>query len=1117
MKIYTAEGVEIVDCLVSDSSYRYRKIMSDNSLTVNIDVPEYFSPQVGMYCEFQGSNYYLLNNKSITKNGNRNFSYTLVFRGIEYTAQKYKIKAVDGRVKFPMTGKLSDFANLIVYNLNIRDSGWSVGSVIETTEKTVAFNLVYILDAVKLIADNFKTEFEFVGKTLNFGRIEYYKADPLALSIRDGLKFGVKLESDKRPIEVLYIQGTERNIDFSTYGSKELLLPRSQILTYEGRQYISSADGRSIRRFNKAIVTGQEDSIDLSEIYPAREGTINTVIAVDAGEHKYDFTDFTIPEDLDYNNYMIAGETMTVIFQTGMLAGREFEISKYTHADRRFEIVPATQDGIDMPGGYYLPASTDKYKIFGIQLPPAYICNNSTQTGASWDMFREAAKYFYEHEDDIYTLVCPVDSKWTAEKWLEIGGKFKPGTYIHLFDTDIAGSTGLDIRIIGMKDNINNPKKIDLDLSNGIVGISTGDMIKQPDPTPVVIEDKYQEGQRFTKRRFSDAQRTIQLLQDAISGFSDPINPISIMTMAILVGSESLQFRFVNSKTTPSVTSPSFVFDGATKTFAAPSGIIQHMSLGINSIKKTHSADEYKYWDIASYLSPALMDEKKAYYLYARCNKANSTAVYLLSESAMPFDSDANYYYLLVGTLGDGQNRSFVPLYGFTEILPGRITTDKIVSPTGKTYFDLSAGDGDGEIGGKITFRDTGGNKKNLEQFAQGLEALQGSTTIQGGLILTNVLALRGIDNVIRAGMSGLSNDNVFLFADTVNAYQKALAGTAQFLLRKDGTARLSIMRINSNTIGMYNGDKEVVQFRTTPIPSLSDLVSSLDFTVNYTGGSYSGFGEVESNFGMSSVIEVTSLDSFSLAVTGTLGASVNNSPNTPLPLSTAQINLKLYKLVSGVYLFDRVIDTAGVSYEGIGVESQTKYVDALLQLGSGSYKIQAEYYCFCKETDNAQVYATGISARARGAAANECMIFGTNGFVRIKDGYNYDYFSDAVCKFSRGEDKHILVDGNKAQIKGAFDAPGLLAAGSVTSGGNLSNGFGKASDASRSSTGLFTVTHSIGHSLYSVNLTLFNSGAQVTAVVTSKNNTSFNVRIVNPSNNGLTDSAFDFSVYGSN
>ncbi len=66
----------------------------------------------------------------------------------------------------------------------------------------------------------------------------------------------------------------------------------------------------------------------------------------------------------------------------------------------------------------------------------------------------------------------------------------------------------------------------------------------------------------------------------------------------------------------------------------------------------------------------------------------------------------AGYYHFLVGVLNSEYegNRSFVELYGFTEILPGRITTEQIISPDGETYFNLVKG----EIGGNIQIKSHG-------------------------------------------------------------------------------------------------------------------------------------------------------------------------------------------------------------------------------------------------------------------------------------------------------------------------------------------------------------------------------------------------------------------------
>lgn len=156
--------------------------------------------------------------------------------------------------------------------------------------------------------------------------------------------------------------------------------------------------GLSIRRYDKQLSSLAEDSLDCSEIYPKRVGTVSSVAVVDAGNNFYDIIDTGIPSTLNYEECLIEGETMTIIFQSGMLAGREFEV-KYYHeavknkAARRFEIVPAELDGQTMPNATFAPKAGDKYAVFKCMLPDSYIRDDETKTGASWDMFRAAVKY----------------------------------------------------------------------------------------------------------------------------------------------------------------------------------------------------------------------------------------------------------------------------------------------------------------------------------------------------------------------------------------------------------------------------------------------------------------------------------------------------------------------------------------------------------------------------------------------------------------------------------------------------------------------------------------------------------------------------------------------------
>ena len=207
------------------------------------------------------------------------------------------------------------------------------------------------------------------------------------------------------------------------------------------------------------------------------------------------------------------------------------------------------------------------------------------------------------------------------------------------------------------------------------------------------------------------------MLEDALLNFSGSINPITIQTMQLLVGDESLQFRFVRSKAVPVQVSHNITYNINTKVLHSPAGIIQHMTLGIKAVSSEHKASEYKFWDMAEYNSPTLIAPEKKYYLYAVCSKENQTGTFLLSETAIKMEQIAGYYHLLTGILNseyEGE-RSFVELYGFTEILPGRVTTERIISPDGKTYFDLVKS----EIGGNIQIKAGSSGLENLEEWLE--------------------------------------------------------------------------------------------------------------------------------------------------------------------------------------------------------------------------------------------------------------------------------------------------------------------------------------------------------------------------------------------------------------
>jgi hypothetical protein len=686
-----------IDILVDTSSYRYTALQNVGTLYLYFASEEFINIPVGAYCIYKNITYYLMDPDDFKKKSSRNFEYTLVMYDIGAILGKYKCRdIVSKRLKFDYTAKPHEHLQLIVDNLNMRDSGWKVGECIEAEEKTINYNHIFCSEALPTIANTFKTEYEIdpAIKTIHLRKVEYNKGEPLPLEYGKDKGFvpglGRSNKDGNRPVTILYVQGGEQNIDFSKYGSKELLLPKNQRLEYEGRAYVSDAEGLYIKRADTTLTDVQEDSLDCSHISPKRVGSVSNVVVSDKEKNFYDFIDNSIPDDLNFEDYVIEGNNMTVIFQSGMLAGsnKEFEV-KYVHKERKFLITPQEIDGQIMPNDIYKPNLGDKYAVFGIQLPDAYICNNSTKEGASWDMFREAAKYLYENEDPKFTFKGELDSIYSKKRWLSIGGKIKLGGYILFKDPQFIPE-GIKIRITSIKEYIHRPYSPIIELSNTTTGVTVSSELNKIESNEVKTDNQYKNSIQFTKRRFRDAKETISMLNDALLHFSGSISPISVQTMSLLVGDESLQFRFVNNKTNPTQVEYLVTYDSKKKVLSVPGGILQHMTIGIDTLSSGHKASEYKFWDIEKYTSPTLT-ETVGYYLYVKANKNGTTGSYVLSKNAIKLEGVEGYYHFLVGILNSEfeEDRSFVELFGFTEILPGRITTDRIVSSDGLNFMDF--------------------------------------------------------------------------------------------------------------------------------------------------------------------------------------------------------------------------------------------------------------------------------------------------------------------------------------------------------------------------------------------------------------------------------------------
>lgn len=804
MTIYDSNNQAVLTVEVSDESYAYNEIMGDKRLHLEFELPTFVEIPVGSHVTFHFETYYLLKPESLKLVHRRNWEYVVEFEGLQEVLKTLVYQNPDNyKVEFPVTGKASDHLTLLKRCINAKDSRtWDVTADSSLTlDKCINYSFNNCKEALQAIADAFETEWEVKldngSPKICVGKVEYYRNAALSMSYgkNNGLRSGIERKNynDEMPLTTIYVKGDDRNISYYvdangndvSYGSKTLHLPTSATGGYDGTYFswennnnydsenamlfAVSSDGFSVSD-SRAISRGErnEGILDCTDIYPKYEGTVTRVDAVDVSKNLYDFYD----NAQGCPNFKNLGtpETMTVIFQNGMLAGREFDVNPQGSSTygMKYEIVPAEQDGIPMPGGSFVPVANEtKYIIFHCKLPYQYINDPTTHTGAEWDMLKTAVKYLWEARMPRYSISGELDPIWSNASWATVGDKIKVGGYVSFTDPDFQ-STAFLIRIQSVRHYVNKPHQPEITLSNTPSKGSVASTIRTLERDNYAGELRDDDNRNFTKRTYASAKATMEALAQYFSDYSDYIKPVGIQTMQMLVGDERLQLEFSNSSSDfTSPIRPNISWSNGA--LVCPSGgYVRNVNVEnnngysqtITTISGNHTLYVWPYpqLSLTKDANNNNLDDAKQYYLYLIVTKNNNVStpswkLYPVGEetSVLDFEEDTKYNFL-VGILNtaDETSRDFVPVYGFTEITPGGITTDMIRSSQGNSWLNLLNGTfswSNGQSTSSSSYRGIYWDGSNFK--------IQGDVTITGGSGLEYV---DGYSNLLQA-----STYNAFL------------------------------------------------------------------------------------------------------------------------------------------------------------------------------------------------------------------------------------------------------------------------------------------------------------------------------------------------------------------
>ena len=441
MAQYTLEiyrGASVVEShKVQDDTVLNARFFGESQITSRIETNTVLDVAIGDYIRWGNLKYYINQQPSIIKNSSNNFIYDIIFESQYYDFIKAQyLNSTSG--EFFLTSNAEGFIDLIITNMN-RVAGstlWTKGTIDQTdaTYKNLHFKDQNCRSVIQTICQEFSGEIYFKNYQINFtDKLE--NDTGLLLEYRSGLRNISKIAESEKNIQTrVYGYGSDKNLGTS-YRS--------------GKQRLEFDDGGNNYLENNVSTFGLiENAITFDEIYPHRTGTVTGVGVVTV------FTDSAM--DFDVNSYLISGITAKVHFNTGSLAGYEFEIETYTNATKTFTLIPIkTAIGIDeLPNATLKPAVTDEYTIVDITMPASYITTAETAL--------EAATQSYLDDNSVARVKYQVkaDNRWFEQ----FGYSFNLGDKFTIVDTDL--DINVSVRITELNYPLYDPFEYTIVLSS---------------------------------------------------------------------------------------------------------------------------------------------------------------------------------------------------------------------------------------------------------------------------------------------------------------------------------------------------------------------------------------------------------------------------------------------------------------------------------------------------------------------------------------------------------------------------------------------------------------------------------------------------------------------------
>ena len=366
-----------------------RELMAPCFVEFSFNSSTLYSLKAGYYIDVYSKRYWLRYDYKPKKDPlTGGYVYSLRFDSLEALLEDYIcffITPTTKEVNWNLTGTLTQAGQIIASNLA------AVGLGIYTVEgsndvATISGNSSSIASVIEDISNKWGVEWWFEGSVLKFGECKSVASVDFVVGgvISD---YQVEESMDSDFATRLYAFGSTKNITSDYRGTGTVM-------------------GMVERRLRMPVATG--DFLDIAgatrivekvkiyeEHYPHRVGTISEAFKVgNFWRFKDDSSPFNPITEILRKGDGTDGNKISVIFESGSLMGREFELLFFTDGSEYvYEVVEKKEgENIDLsvPNNTLHPEVGDTYSLYGMVMPEAFIIAEEValQNKAQADLIR---------------------------------------------------------------------------------------------------------------------------------------------------------------------------------------------------------------------------------------------------------------------------------------------------------------------------------------------------------------------------------------------------------------------------------------------------------------------------------------------------------------------------------------------------------------------------------------------------------------------------------------------------------------------------------------------------------------------------------------------------------